>query len=129
MADEFRFLLTDLHGRIPATKDGASNFLAEVEFIGNIELVLKYVDSIEVPVPGLEGIAWYHVPQPMKMTIELGEGAQYVMRKPELPSAETLRAANRALELYPIEDGSYPGVDRNAEARAAYLRGREEHGR
>ncbi len=29
----------------------------------------------------------------------------------------------RALELYPIEDGSYPGVDRNAAARAAYMRG------
>lgn len=38
-------------------------------------------------------------------------------------------AEERALELYPIEDGNYPGVDRNAQARAAYLRGREEHGR
>lgn len=34
--------------------------------------------------------------------------------------------AARALELYPPEDGSYPGVDRNEAARVAYLRGREE---
>jgi hypothetical protein len=32
------------------------------------------------------------------------------------------RIENRALELYPPQDGE-PGVDRNAEARAAYVRG------
>lgn len=32
----------------------------------------------------------------------------------------------RALELYPVEDGSYPGVDRNAQARAAYVKGRND---
>lgn len=125
MTDEFRFQIVNLHGQIPATTEGASNPFSEIKFTGTLTLVISMGDSVEVPVPGLEGLAWWHIPSPTKLSIEMGEDAQYVMSQPELQQDHTARA----LALYPIEDGDYPGVDRNAAARAAYLRGREEHGR
>lgn len=125
MVDEMRVQLVGLRGRVPVTKDRLVNKMADIEFLGALELVIKFVDDVQVDVPGLEGIAWLHVPQKPHMHIEFGKDASYsiLLQEPKYAAEE------RALELYPIEDGGYPGVDRNAAARAAYLRGREEHGR
>lgn len=122
LSELFRIQLVDVRARVYTLGPNGDTPLSEISIEGQVEAVVEIPDDIQVPVPGLEGHAWFGVQQKARTRIEVSPLAGLTMSRP--PSTAQIEA--KALELYPVEDGSYPGVDRNAEARAAYLRGRSE---
>ena len=81
--DIHHFALEGIVGKI-ATKDpDGSTKLRHIEIVGKLDLVVFSEPTVEVPVPGLEGHAWFWVPGETHMRIDIPKTAYVSMRNEE----------------------------------------------
>lgn len=80
---EQHFPLEGIVGKLATKEQDGSTKLRHIEIVGKLDLVWYADPTIEVPVPGLEGHAWFWVPGETHFRIEIPKTAYVSMREPD----------------------------------------------